>query len=86
MNCMLSDNGGNCGFENGSPNALPEINSSMPEFNAVSWLIEFVDADKSRMYVVTWGSGKLGKVSSPIIEFKLLEIELQPLISNAEIR
>jgi hypothetical protein len=76
---MLSPRGLTRGLEKGLPKAFPEIKSSIPERNASNWAIEFVDSDKSNIYVAISGLGNVGKVSSERIDLRFALIDAQPL-------
>jgi hypothetical protein len=65
---MFKPRGFTFGFENGFPNDFPETNSSIPEFKAFNCATAFVEPDKSKIYVVISGAGKVGNVSSARID------------------
>lgn len=82
MNCILSPRGFTLGFENGFPNDFPDINSSIPELSAFNCANAFVEPDKSKIYVVNSGAGKVGNVSSARIDFSELLNEPHPVSTS----
>ena len=79
MNCILRPRGFTLGLENGFPSDFPDTKSSIPEFNAFNCARAFVDPDKSKMYVVISGAGKVGNVSSARIDLTAPLIEPHPV-------
>ena len=86
MNCILRPRGFTLGFENGFPNDFPDMKSSIPEFSAFSCAKAFVEPDKSKIYVVNSGAGKVGKVSSERIDLSEPLSEPHPVSTSDRVR